>query len=105
MNKRKKVFGIILSAIMLLSVASVGTASAAVTKHPEKNGTWCYSLEPRKVTSQYYHTTKQHGSSARVGNGTIIRGCAKAGKWSFARAQGSGTRYAWWHSECNHTTY
>lgn len=60
MNKRKKVFGIILSAIMLLSVASVGTASAAVTKHPEKNGTWCYSLEPRKVTSQYYHTTKRH---------------------------------------------
>lgn len=57
MNKRKKVFGIILSAIMLLSVAGVGTASAAVTKPPEKNGTWYYSLEPKMVTSQYYHNT------------------------------------------------
>lgn len=105
MNKRKKVFGIILSAIMLLSVASVGTASAAVTKHPEKNGTWCYSLEPRKVTSQYYHTTKQHGSSVRIGTGKIYRGCAPKGVWSWARAKGSGTRYAWWHSGCNHPLY
>lgn len=105
MNKRKKVFGIILSAIMLLSVASVGTASAAVTKHPEKNGTWCYILEPKTATSQYHHTTKRHGSSAKVGEGLLVRNCKEKGYWSFARAYGKGTRYTWWHSGCNHTTY
>jgi len=98
----KRFFDIILSLVMLLSVASVGTASAAITKHPEKNGTWCYSLEPRMVTSQYLHTTKRHGSSVKIGNGRIVRSCVNKGNWSFARISGNGTRYAYWHSNCNH---
>lgn len=85
---------------MLLSVVGVGTASAAISKSVG-GGTWSYSLEPgRTVISQYYHSTRQHGSSARVGSGKIDRGCASKGKWSWATATGSGTRYAYWHSVC-----
>lgn len=103
MNIKKKVFGVVLSAVMLLSVAGVGTASAAISKNVG-GGIWSYSLEPvRVVTSQYYHATKKHGSSVQIGKNKPLRDCAKAGGTSFAKLSGmSGTRYAYWHNYCTH---
>lgn len=87
---------------MLLSVVGVGTASAAISKSVG-GGTWSYSLEPKTVTSQYYHATNQHGSSVKIGKGQPLRDCAKAGGTSFAKLRGgSGTRYAYWHNYCTH---
>lgn len=102
MSIKKRVFGVVLSAVMLLSVAGVGTASAAIKKSVG-GGTWYYSKESRLVTSQYYHGSKKHGSSAHIGkDGTVSRDCVAKKETSFARAQGDGTRYAYWHSECKH---
>ena len=101
MGIKKRVFGVVLSAVMLLSVAGVGTASAAISKSVG-GGTWSYSLEPKTVTSQYYHATNQHGSSVKIRNSKPLRNCVKARITSFIRTKGNGTRYAYWHNVCNH---
>lgn len=104
MSIRKRVFGAVLSAIMLVSVTGVGTASAAISKSVG-GGTWSYSKEFRMITSQYYHGSENHGSTAKIGS-TQVRDCRVKGNWSFARVRGSGTQYAYWHSVCSgHSPY
>lgn len=105
MSIRKRVFGAVLSAIMLVSVTGVGTASAAISKSVG-GGTWSYSKESKMVTSQYYHGSENYGSSVRIWSGPIVRDCRVKGNWSFARVRGNGTRYAYWHNSCNgHSPY
>ncbi|HHZ06044.1 MAG TPA: lactococcin 972 family bacteriocin [Clostridiales bacterium] len=88
-----------MSLVILTSMVGVGTASAAIQQNVG-GGVWSISKESRMVTSQYYHGSRQHGSSARMGNGRIYRECRRKGATSFARATGNGTRYAWWHRTC-----
>jgi len=53
------------------------------------------------VWSDYFHSTKVHGSSCKIGASAADSGWIAAGQWSYSNAVGAvwETGYAWWRTQ------
>ncbi|MBB4071312.1 lactococcin 972 family bacteriocin [Canibacter oris] len=73
---------------VLVSVGLVfaGAAAAnAVVTYPAEGGTWDYGVDSSTIWSNYYHSTRSHGSSVRNCHGSLTRSPnVGPGHWSHA---------------------
>lgn len=81
MRFEKPLKTLVASAVMVVATAA---PALAVTKEVG-GGTWDYGATDRTVWSNYYHSSKNHGSSVLNGyNETERSACVGRNKWSYA---------------------
>ncbi|GGA49559.1 hypothetical protein GCM10007416_23310 [Kroppenstedtia guangzhouensis] len=121
----KKVSGVTMSLALALTFASVSSANAAsgsvdltdvkslksgaVTPFSVNvgGGTWDYGTRlvsfgtKKEVYSNYYHGTKNHGSTAQIGTQSN-KSCVRPGSTSYASARGGlfDSTHAYWNTSC-----
>lgn len=99
----KKMVTAMLTAAIILGTAvfagGTNIASAKTTTQKVGGGTWTVSYTSGlTVTSKYYHNSKTHSASARVGSGRVVKDVEHASLTALARAYGVGTTYANWNT-------
>lgn len=96
---KKKILSYALIAVALVGTCGTGVASAASGHSTPGGGDWTWSTIPGvHASSSYYHSTKQHSASARVGTGKVKCTVTTAGNTARATANGVGTCYVNWNT-------
>ena len=95
MKNNRKIFA---SAILALTMASIGSAAAASGNQTVGGGQWSWSTIPGvHATSSYFHSSKTHTASAQVGSSKIDRDTESVGQTARASKTGIGTTRVWWN--------